>query len=103
VGSIRRRKIPRDALMATYFMRDTDKDACTGCGQCVEICPVQALRLEGDLPVVDEAWCMGCGVCATVCPADAVRIEVRADREGTAPASNFRELHQRIRKEKGLE
>jgi Pyruvate/2-oxoacid:ferredoxin oxidoreductase delta subunit len=103
VGSIRRRKIPRDALMATYFMRDTNKDACTACGACVEICPVEALRMEGDLPVVDEAWCIGCGVCATVCPADAVVIKVREDRKGTAPASDFTELHKRIRKEKGLD
>jgi Fe-S-cluster-containing hydrogenase component 2 len=103
VGSIRRRKIPRDALMATYFMRDTNRDACTGCGACAEICPVEALRLEGDFPVVDEAWCIGCGVCATVCPADAVVIKVREDRKGTAPASDFRQLHKRIRKEKGLE
>lgn len=103
VGSIRRRKIPRDALMATYFMRDTDQEACTGCGACAEICPVEAVRLEGDLPVVDEAWCIGCGVCATVCPADAVVIKVREDRKGTAPTSSFTELHKRIRKEKGLE
>ena len=103
VGSIRRRKIPRDALMATYFMRDTNQDACTACGACVEICPVQALRMEGDVPVVDEAWCIGCGVCATVCPADAVVIKVREDKTGTAPASDFTELHKRIRKEKGLD
>jgi len=102
VGSIRRRKIPRDALMATYFMRETDRDACTGCGACVEICPVEALRMERDLPVVDEAWCIGCGVCATVCPADAVAIKVREDRKRAAPASNFIELHKRIRQEKGL-
>ncbi|MCU0594251.1 MAG: 4Fe-4S binding protein [Desulfobacterota bacterium] len=103
VGAIRRRKIPRDALMATYFMRGTNQDACTGCGACVEICPVEALRLEGDFPVVAEAWCIGCGVCATVCPADAVVIKVREDKKGTSPASNFTELHRTIRKEKGLE
>jgi ferredoxin len=84
-------------------MRDTDKEACTGCGACLEICPVQALRLEGDLPFVDEDWCIGCGVCATVCPSDAVVIKVREDREGTTPAFNFTELHRRIRKEKGLD
>jgi len=42
-------------------------------------------------------------VCATVCPADAVVIKVREDKTGTAPASDFTELHKRIRKEKGLE
>jgi Fe-S-cluster-containing hydrogenase component 2 len=59
--------------------------------------------MEGDVPVVDEAWCIGCGVCATVCPADAVVIKVREDKTGTAPASDFTELHKRIRKEKGLD
>ena len=89
--------------MATYFLRGTDRDACTACGACAEICPVEALRLEGDLPVVDEAWCIGCGVCATVCPADAVVVKVREDRKGTAPASSFAHLHKQIRKEKGLD
>jgi NAD-dependent dihydropyrimidine dehydrogenase PreA subunit len=100
VGSIRRRKIPRDVLMATYFIRTTDEDLCTGCGECVEICPVQAVKLEGDLSVVDDAWCIGCGVCANVCPTGAVRITVRPDRSGALPARTFRELHGKIREER---
>jgi formate hydrogenlyase subunit 6/NADH:ubiquinone oxidoreductase subunit I len=45
VGTIRRKKIPRDVLMATYFLRETDHEKCTGCGECVEICPVSAVKL----------------------------------------------------------
>ena len=45
VGSIRRRKTPRDVLMATYFLRTTDIDECIGCGTCAEVCPVQAIEL----------------------------------------------------------
>ena len=100
VGSIRRRKIPRDVLMATYFIRRTDEDLCTGCGECVDICPVQAVKLEGDLPVIDEEWCIGCGVCATVCPTGAVQIEVRPDKSGALSAPSFRKLHEKIRLEK---
>jgi len=29
-------KDPEDVLMATYFLRETDHDKCTGCGQCVK-------------------------------------------------------------------
>lgn len=101
VGSIRRRKIPRDVLMATYFIRTTDEEQCTGCGECAEICPVQAVRLEEGLPVVEEDWCIGCGVCGTVCPTGAVQIEVRPDKSGALSSSTFRNLHERIRKEKG--
>jgi NAD-dependent dihydropyrimidine dehydrogenase PreA subunit len=100
VGSIRRRKIPRDVLMATYFIRATDEDLCTACGECLEICPVQAVKLEGNVLVVDEDWCIGCGVCATVCPSGAVQIKARAGKTGELPAKHFKELHEKIREEK---
>jgi Pyruvate/2-oxoacid:ferredoxin oxidoreductase delta subunit len=100
VGNIRRRKIPRDVLMATYFLRQTDEGKCTGCGACIEICPVAAVALDGDFPRADQAWCIGCGVCATVCPEGAVRLELRPDRTGELPAGDFRDLHEIIRREK---
>jgi Pyruvate/2-oxoacid:ferredoxin oxidoreductase delta subunit len=102
VGNIRRRKIPRDVLMATYFLRETDDDACIGCGECETLCPVQAVKMEDEIPVVDTAWCIGCGVCATVCPTDAVAMKLRSDRTGKLPASNCHELHNTILKEKRL-
>jgi NAD-dependent dihydropyrimidine dehydrogenase PreA subunit len=97
VGTIRRRRIPRDVLMATYFLRETDRDKCTGCGQCVEICPVQVIKMEGDFPVVDKEWCIGCGVCAAPCPSSAVRLVRRSD---AVPPKNFKDLHQQILRER---
>ena len=102
VGNIRRRKIPRDALMDVYFLRETDEGVCIGCGECAEICPVDAVNMEGDIAVIDEAWCIGCGVCATVCPADALHMKLRLDRTGTLPAATVKELHETILEEKGL-
>ncbi len=101
VGSIKRRKIPRDVLMATYFMRQTDEAQCNGCGECLEICPVNALKIEGDYPVVDEEWCIGCGVCATKCPTEAAKMRLRTDVE-QSPLPTFEELHTKILQEKGL-
>jgi NAD-dependent dihydropyrimidine dehydrogenase PreA subunit len=97
VGTIRRKKIPRDVLMATYFLRETDRERCTGCGQCVEICPVQVIKMEGDFPVVDLEWCIGCGVCAGPCPSSAVRLARRSD---AVPPKDFKELHQQILKQR---
>jgi NAD-dependent dihydropyrimidine dehydrogenase PreA subunit len=102
VGNIRRRKIPRDVLMATYFFRETDEEQCIGCGECVEICPVDALKMEDEIPVVDEDWCIGCGVCATVCNTDAIEMKLRPDKTGQLPAAKFQELHEKILEEKGL-
>ena len=98
VGTIRRKRIPRDVLMATYFLRETDKERCTGCGQCVEICPVKVITMENDFPVIDRDWCIGCGVCAVPCPASAVKLVRKSD---AVPPRHFSELHQQILKERG--
>ena len=98
VGLIRRRKIPRDALMAVYFVRETDPERCVGCGACVEICPVDAIKVEDGLAVVDEEWCIGCGVCATRCDFDALRVKYR-EAKGEVPA-DFERLHRTIVEER---
>jgi ferredoxin len=99
VGIIRRRKIPRDQLMAVYFVRETELGDCIGCGACADICPVDAVTMVKDKPQVDQDWCIGCGVCAVQCPTDVISINRRVENQ--APQS-FEELHQQIKKEKGL-
>ena len=99
VGTIRRKRIPRDVLMATYFLRETDKGKCTGCGQCVEICPVNVIKMEGDFPVVDREWCIGCGVCAIPCPSSAIKLVRKSE---ALPPKDFKELHSEILKERKM-
>lgn len=99
VGIIRRRKIPRDTLMAVYFTRKTDRDECIGCGACEEICPVDAVKLVDDKAEVDQDWCIGCGVCAVSCPSEAISIRRRLETRGP---EGFSELHGLIREERGL-
>jgi len=100
VGILRRRKIPRDVLMAVYFTRETALEDCVGCGACAAICPVEAVRLINDRPMVDQNWCIGCGVCAVACPSEV--ISLRRRMENQAPES-FADLHRQIRQEKELE
>lgn len=99
VGTIRRRKIPRDALMATYFLRVTDAETCTGCGICAEECPVQAVTMVDGAPVADLEWCIGCGVCVRRCPDAAAGLEPRADVDQLLPP-DFTRLHERMLEEK---
>lgn len=88
--------------MATYFIRETDYDECIGCGDCVDICPVDAVKMEDDSPVVDLEWCIGCGLCAKTCPVDAIRMQLRPDRTGQLPSETFKGLYEKIMTEKGL-
>ncbi len=46
-----------------------DSAKCTGCGECVKICPKQVLELEqGKAVVKRELECTLCGDCAKSCP-----------------------------------
>ena len=45
---------------------------CTGCGQCVPVCPEKANTLvPGEKITVDFAACKACGACVSVCPGGA--------------------------------
>lgn len=47
---------------------------CIGCRTCVNVCPVQALRLTEEGIVTDRTRCTVCGKCAEVCPTLAMEI-----------------------------
>ena len=51
-----------------------DQDLCTGCGTCVEQCPVSALAMNGDLPEVDADTCITCFCCQEICPEKAIAL-----------------------------
>jgi MinD superfamily P-loop ATPase len=51
-----------------------EKESCTGCGACVEVCPPQALFLDDEKIEIQEEFCEECGFCAAECPAEAIRI-----------------------------
>ncbi|PIU99994.1 MAG: (4Fe-4S)-binding protein [Syntrophobacterales bacterium CG03_land_8_20_14_0_80_58_14] len=40
-----------------------DKELCIGCGDCLPVCPVGAIRLEAEYAEIDEEMCVECGVC----------------------------------------
>lgn len=50
-----------------------DAERCTGCGACIEVCPVGAIALVDDVARVDDKTCTGCEACLDVCPEDAIR------------------------------
>ena len=50
-----------------------DKSKCTGCNACVEVCPVDAMKIEDGKAVVTDD-CVDCGACAGQCPVEAISL-----------------------------
>ena len=63
-------------INSTYHLSVIDRDACTGCGTCVEWCPTDAIVLDDEgLALRDEKACFGCGVCSRFCPEEAISLK----------------------------
>jgi H+/Na+-translocating ferredoxin:NAD+ oxidoreductase subunit B len=62
------------------FEAVVDEDACTGCEECTDRCPVGAMEFDGTARA-DRDSCLGCGLCAGVCAEGAITIMARADME----------------------
>jgi glutamate synthase (NADPH) small chain len=63
-----------------------DWDACTGCGNCADICPNQAITMveipeieakpgkTNKRPQIDYGRCCFCGLCVDICPPGSLRL-----------------------------
>ena len=56
-----------------------DKEACTACGLCVEVCEDEAIStVEEDgqtIYLIDPVACTNCGLCVEVCEDEAISVE----------------------------
>ncbi len=53
-----------------------DKNKCTGCGACVNVCPVNVFEMkDGKAEPVKAGDCIGCRACENSCPAGAITVK----------------------------
>ncbi len=77
-----------------------DKETCTGCGACLEVCPYDALSLEDDVAVVNEK-CTFCGACVEdVCPVDAITLE-KEEKKAEVETGEYKDVWVFIEHERG--
>jgi NAD-dependent dihydropyrimidine dehydrogenase PreA subunit len=72
------------------------EDRCIGCGQCVIVCPVQAIKLINNKAVIDRDICVECFVClrSANCPSNAIKREkLRMPRLVRNPFSDVISTH----------
>ena len=81
------------------FIAAIDETACSGCGKCVEACPVEALGLvtandpgrpKRKVARLNRELCLGCAVCKAACPSGLVSLESRPQRVITPLDSTHR-------------
>lgn len=91
---------PARFINSNYFI-SINKDKCTGCGDCISVCPMNANKVnENVISEVDLGYCIGCGVCIPKCHENA-RTLVKKEKE-VIPPKNFTELYQNISQRKAL-
>ncbi len=49
-------------------------EKCDGCATCVEMCAMEAIKIENGKAVVSEG-CTECGLCIDECPKEALSLE----------------------------
>ncbi len=59
-----------------------DIRVCTGCGDCGQVCPANAIKMDGKVSEdgstkvasfeIDFAKCVFCGICVEICPVESI-------------------------------
>ena len=73
----------------TNFIPEINTENCTGCGKCIDICPVEAMTLvsandpkhpKRKLARLNEEICLGCGICVRTCKEKSIALKSRTRR-----------------------
>jgi len=77
---------PKEACLRYRGFHLNDWDICTGCGNCADICPNEAITMvkipgivskpgeKDERPELDYGRCCFCGLCVDICPPGSLRL-----------------------------
>lgn len=73
-----------DAITMKNHLPVIDREKCTGCMMCAEVCPTSSLWGDFDnrhIALIDRDLCIGCGICKKVCQFEAISGERKSIHE----------------------
>jgi Fe-S-cluster-containing hydrogenase component 2 len=65
---------PANLYISNYYVT-VNPEFCNGCGDCVQICQLNARVVADGISTVNLDRCIGCGNCVTVCATHANRLQ----------------------------
>jgi NAD-dependent dihydropyrimidine dehydrogenase PreA subunit len=69
----------------TSYQAELDATKCIGCGNCVEICPMETIKLDNSIAIINIEKCIGCGVCVHHCSEKAIYLKRTGPRDVFLP------------------
>lgn len=87
-------------MVFSHHVSQIDTDLCTGCGDCIEKCQMDAIKMLEDTAKITDGRCIGCGLCVSSCPENAIMLKTKPDME--APPKDFKDMFEKIAAERGL-
>ena len=66
----------RSTYLKDVVTLNLDKEKCTGCGMCIEVCPHEVFKMNTrHVEIQNRDACMECGACSRNCPFDAIAVQ----------------------------
>lgn len=102
LGAIKKNQKPAEFVFSNYFA-SINHDDCTGCGSCINICPMEAISMnDSGNAEVNLDRCIGCGLCLMNCSFDAVKLNEKPEGSRKSVPLNTRDQMFQMAKKRGL-
>ncbi len=102
LGAIKKHPNPAEIVFSNHFS-SIIQDACTGCGSCSDICPMEAIQLNNSGTAdINITRCIGCGLCLLACNFDAVKLNKKSDGNRREVPVNTKDQMMQMAKKRGL-
>jgi electron transport complex protein RnfB len=81
------------SMVASPFIAEVDREACTGCEICLERCQMDAIEMEDERARVNSERCIGCGLCVSTCSGEALSLKRKPEDMQPHIPKNQMEAH----------